>query len=77
MLGNLSAPDLLSLNPAVAGMGFVVLEWIDNVALLLGLLFYSNDPVVQGLTRKMVDMRATSEADAAAVANLNNAAVGP
>lgn len=26
MLGNLSAPDLLSLNPAVAGMGFVVLE---------------------------------------------------
>ena len=26
MLGNLSAPGLLSLNPAVAGMDFVVLE---------------------------------------------------
>lgn len=46
------------------------------MVLLLGLLFYSNDPVVQGLTRKL-DMRTTSEVDAAAVANLNNAAVGP
>lgn len=47
------------------------------MVLLLGLLFYSNDPVVQGLTRKLVDMWTTSEVDAAAVANLNNAAVGP
>lgn len=46
------------------------------MVLLLGLLFYSNDLVVQGLTRKL-DMRTMSEADAAAVANLNNAAVGP
>ena len=77
MLGNLSAPDLLSLNPAVAGMDFVVLEQIDTVVLLLGLLFYPNDPAVQGLTRKWVDMRTTSEVDAVAVASLNNAAVGP
>ena len=47
------------------------------MVLLLGPLFYSNDPVAQGLTRKLVDMRTMSEADAAAVANLNNAAVGP
>ena len=48
------------------------------MVLLLGPLFYSNDPVAQGLTRKLVDMRMMSEADAAvAVVNLNNAAVGP
>jgi len=47
------------------------------VVLLLGLLFYSNDPAVQGLTRRLVDMRTTSEVDAAAVANLNSAAAGP
>ena len=47
------------------------------MVLPLGLLFYSSDPAVQDLTRKLVDMWTTSEADAAAVANLNNAAVGP
>lgn len=47
------------------------------MVLLLGPLFYSNDPAVQGLTRKFVGMLTTSEVDAAAVVNLNNAAVGP
>lgn len=77
MLGSLSAPDLLSLTPAVAGMDSVALEWIDTVVLLLDLVFYSDGPVMLGLPYKLVRMRTKSEVDAAAVANPNNAAVGP